>query len=124
MPVMQIQRTNKLVESKPFRASFYISLGLDGKLIWESDEEQGRSKQGGVFHIWIQSASSAPKISFVRPDWRFALDGNAMPQGFYVDVPLSGRTLELLYEDYCFVCTFEGQPQGEIVDIQPFDDSK
>jgi hypothetical protein len=119
MPVMQIQRADKLIESKPFRNSFYIILRLDGTLTWESDDEQGRDKQGGVFHIWIQSGSFNPNLSFVRPDWRFTLDGNLMPQGFYEGVPLSGRVVELLYQDYHFLCAFEGQPQNKVADIQP-----
>ena len=106
MPVVQVQRAGKLIESKPFRNSFYITLRPNGVLVWESDEKQGRDRQGGVFHIWIRSGSSNPNLAFVCPDWRLALDGNLMPPGFYQDVPLSGRTVELLYQDYRFVCAF------------------
>lgn len=119
MPVMQIRRADKLIESKSFHNSFYIILRSGSTLVWQSDEEQGRDKQGGVFHIWIQSGSVNPRLSFVRPDWQFALDGTLMPQGFYEDVPLSGRAVELLYQDYRFVCAFEGLPQNEIADIKP-----
>lgn len=119
MPMMQIQRANKPTESKPFCNSFYIILRLDGTLVWESDEKQGRDKQGGVFHVWIQSGSFNPILSFVRPDWQLILDGNLMPQGFYEKVPLSGRVMELLYQDYSFVCVFEGCSQSKIADIKP-----
>jgi len=122
MPTIHIYQTRGKVASREFRNSFYIVKEIGkNKLFWEADEEQGSSGRGGKIHIWIQRASYAPLISFVRPDWRLIIDGIVMDQGLYTEVDVEGKTIELQYNDYRFVCAFptiEVQPGSKVAELR------
>lgn len=111
MPVVEIYKAGKRIGSKEFRAQFYIIEERErGRLRWESDEEQGLSKKGGVVEIWIITLSFIPvvkrEISFVTPEWQLTIDGTAMERGFYHHVDVGGKVVELRYMDYRFVIPF------------------
>jgi hypothetical protein len=108
MPIVEIYKAGKRIGSKEFRAQFYIIEERErGKLRWESDEEQGLSKKGGVVEIWIitRTCDSVTKqeIAFVKPEWQLTIDGTAMERGFYHHVDVGGKVVELQYMDYRFV---------------------
>ena len=108
MPTFEIYQAGQRVASKQFRGNFYIVKELDRTLSWEADEEQGMSKRGGVFQIWVQTLSLVPlkrQILFVRPDWKLSIDGVEMHQQYYEDVDVEGKTIELHHGDYKFVCS-------------------
>lgn len=114
MPTFEIYQAGRRVASKQFRGNFYIVKELDNTLSWEADEEQGRSKKGGAFQIWVQTLSLAPpkrQILFVRPDWKLIIDGVEMDQQYYEAVDVEGKTIELHHGDYGFVCTFGAQDE-------------
>ena len=107
MPTIHIYQDGKKIESKEFRDQFYIIKNIDNdRLYWETGEEQRLSARGGVIHIWIQNASSCPKISFVRTDWQLIIDGVALERNLYEQIDVSGKTIELRYRNYQFVCSF------------------
>lgn len=111
MPIVDIYRSGTRIASKEFVAQFLIIHEEDTDILrWEADKEVGKSKQGGIFHVWIQTTSLEPpkrEILFVRPDWRLIIDGVSMEQKFYPDpVDVEGKTIELQYKDYSFVCSF------------------
>lgn len=112
MPTVEIYRNGEKTASKEFRAQFFIIKEMDAdRLRWEADEEQGLSKEGGEIHIWVQTVSFGStvkrRILFVRPDWRLIVDGVSMEQKFYPDpVDVEGKTIELQYGDYSFICSF------------------
>lgn len=117
MPIVHIYRAEIRICSQWFRDRFYIIRELNrDELRWEADEEQGTSQKGGEIHIWIQGATSAPKISFVRPDWHLAIDSVDFEAGFYEDIDIGGKTVELRYGLYTFRCQFPladaGPPRG------------
>jgi hypothetical protein len=106
MPLFEIYRGGKAIASKEFENQFFIVNELDNDVLrWEADGES-RSRKGGVIHIWVQSASTTPQISFLRPDWRLTIDGVQLEPRFYEDIDVGGKTIELQYNDYCFVCRF------------------
>jgi hypothetical protein len=48
----------------------------------------------------------ARMIAFASPDWQLSIDGIQLQKGLYDHVYVAGRTVELHYEDYRFVCSF------------------
>lgn len=106
MPECVIRYQKKVLTTKTFRNHLYIVQPVGGgELFWEADEEQGLTRRGGEIHIWITYAGpQEAKISFVRPDWRMILDGIPFEKGFYVEVDVSSKTVELEYEEYSFTC--------------------
>ena len=117
MPTMHVYRAGRTIASKKFQNNFWISKEITGdELFWEADGEQHLPK-GGVFQVWILGASSAPKITFVAPDWQVIIDGVALEQGPYDDhIGINGKTVELQHNDYRFVCSFP----AIILDAPPF----
>jgi len=108
MLTFNIYKNKEKIASKSFKNHFYICRRIDtDELFWETDEEQSSSKEGGIIHIWIMSAQRSPKISFVRADWKMIVDGVEFKQDFYTEVDVQGKTVELQYKDYQFVCSFK-----------------
>jgi hypothetical protein len=111
---IDIYENDRKIETKNFESHFYIikdELGLH----WETGKEQYertelvrnnkeliKNFRCGTFQIWIR----ANEIAFVLPDWQLTLDGKVMERGFYTDVNVSGKSVELKYSSYRFVCTF------------------
>lgn len=107
MPTVHVYLAGKRIVSKEFCSNFYVIKDLArNELFWEADDEQGSSIRAGEIHVWIQRASLAPQISFVRPDWQLVMDGVVMDQAFYTEVDVEGKTIELKHNDYRFVCSF------------------
>jgi hypothetical protein len=110
MPMVEIYRSGEKMASKEFVAQFFIIKEADSDTLrWEADKEVGKLKRGGTFHIWIQTIdyeTPRQEILFVRPDWRLIIDGIAMEQKLYSEVDVGGRTIELQYGDYSFICSF------------------
>lgn len=109
MPRFEIYQLGKKIGTKDFRGAFYVIKEIDSdELRWEADEE-GAASGGGVIHIWVQTLSTTGivqrQISFVRPDWQLIIDGTAMEHKFYQYVDVTGKTVELQYNDYRFVCS-------------------
>ena len=119
MLVMSIYMKEKLIETKQFHNSFYIFADAKNKLFWSSDQDEIANQRSGIFKIWVQKASISPNLAFVLAEWRFVLDNQLMKPGFYLDVPLTGRRLELFCGDFRFECSFSGSPKDVISDIQP-----
>lgn len=108
MPVFEIRYQGENIASKVFRSNFYVVKFLEkDDLYWEADEEQALSKKGGEIHIWVQNASKSPLISFVRPDWQLIVDGVSFERNFHTEIDVDGRTVELQYGEYCFLCAFQ-----------------
>ncbi len=99
MPIMDIYRNSRKIESKEFRSHFYILKDLAGHICWTADSEKG----GNEILIWIQSSY---RILHVRPDWQLTIDGIPLPQKFYMNVELGGKHVRLQYSEYEFVCQF------------------
>jgi hypothetical protein len=122
MPTMHIYQSGSKIASKEFYNDFRIvqEIGKD-KLFWKADEEQSSTAKGGEIHIWIKRATYAPLILLVRPDWKLSVDGVAMGQRAYAEVDVEGKTIELHYGDYRFVCSFptiEAQPGSKIAELR------
>jgi hypothetical protein len=123
VPTMDIYQAGRKVGSKEFQNKFFITKEVDGgRLFWEADEEQDSSKKGGVFQVWILGASFTPMIAFASPDWRLVIDGIILEQGLYDHIDVAGRTVELHYGDYRFVCSFPAtadQSPSKISELRP-----
>ncbi len=120
---MHIYQAGRKVASKEFQNKFFITKEVDGDMLfWEADEEQDSSIKGGVFQVWILGASTTPMIAFASPDWRLIIDSIMLEQGLYDHIDVAGRTVELHYGDYRFVCSFPAtadQSPNKISDLRP-----
>jgi hypothetical protein len=108
---IDIYLAEEKIASENFTGNFYIIKDLKtNKLFWKADSEQYPSNDTGMFQIWIQRANRAASISFILPDWQLAIDGVSLEQSFYSDVNISGRIVELKYNNYRFVCSCPHRP--------------
>lgn len=111
MPTVNIFRAGRLLESLVFSDQFFIIHRADtDELFWETGNQQleyaqiARTQQerGGVIKIWLRHKD----ISFVLPDWQLRVNGTDCERGFYLDVALHWRTIELGYRDVWFKFLF------------------
>jgi hypothetical protein len=100
MPTMDVFQNSAFVETTTFQRQLMI-LELDDNLHWETDDEL-RQKGGGVIQIWAPREAEGYFIRFVLPTWTLIIDGVACESKLYEDVSLSGRRVELEFQDYRF----------------------
>lgn len=117
MPLVHIYQAERKLAVKEFQNDFYIIKAIDeDRLFWETGREQRESTGGGTIHVWIKGAAYYPQVLHIRPDWNLVIDGVTMSQQD-TEIGLEGKTVELQYGDYRFVCSFpviEAQPGTEI----------
>lgn len=103
---MHIYKAGKRIEAKEFLGQFSIVRNKKGELYWLADDEWGPGG-GGVVCIWIVGGGVIErKIKCVPLDWQLTIDDVAMEHGAYLEVYVSGKTVELKSGDHCFVCSF------------------
>jgi hypothetical protein len=123
MPRIHIYQGGREITSEEFQNKFFIIKTVSGdNLFWEADGKRDTSQKGGEFQIWILGASSTPMIAFASPDWQLIIDGTQLEKGLYDHIPVAGRTVELHYGDYRFICSFPAatdQPPSRISDLRP-----
>lgn len=103
---MHIYKAGRRIDLTEFVGQFYIGRNKEGGLYWSADNEQ-LSLGGGEIQIWIIGGGTTEReIKSVGPDWQLTIDGIVMDRGIYFDVYVSGKTIELEYSDYRFVCSF------------------
>ncbi len=113
MPTMRIYKNNTEIESIEFRLNFEIlQASYSQRLFWQADYTQ--VEEGGGIRIWIKafgrptdkSKNRGYIISFVLPEWRLLIDGVLQEQRLYDDMEVTGKEIELDYNEYRFVCWF------------------
>lgn len=112
MATMSIYKHNINIDMKTFEHNFYICYDQNKKeLFWETGEEQASKKplrRGGTIYIWIQgSIAYQSHISAVPPDWKVYLDNIPLPQTFHHSLLLVCKSVQLLFEEYQFVCILD-----------------
>jgi hypothetical protein len=119
MPTVRIYHHGRHFEDKEFIKNFYVLQQKDPNLLmWEADGE-ALSGAGGGIHVWIKAASYDPTIHCVLSTWQLTIDSVVMERGYYENIPVAGRKIALLFEPYCFVCSFAGHPTLDLSDIRP-----
>ena len=124
MPIIHIYRSNIKTTSKEFKNNFLIRRIIDtDELYWIADDEPVPNKGPSGLQIWIRGASVGGEIHYVLWDWQLTIDGIAMEPGFYnKTLHVGGRTIELQYRDYRFVCAFpanKDKPPTNIENLRP-----
>lgn len=120
---MHAYQGGKEVETRDFWGQFCILLTGEGELHWLADNDQA-PPGGGQTCIWIIGGGTAEReIKSVGPDWLLTIDGVAMDRGIYLDVYVSGKTVELERDNYRFVfsfASFEGERVLRSEDEPPY----
>jgi hypothetical protein len=118
MRTVSVYRAEALLETITFSGHFYIVRHADSNdLFWETSQQQyeatqqtqelkrqGRDvgRRGGGIQLWLRHND----ISFVLPDWQLRVNGTDCERGFYLNVEIQWRMIELSYGDYWFKFLF------------------
>ncbi|MBI1879536.1 MAG: hypothetical protein HYR94_15175 [Chloroflexi bacterium] len=105
MPIMHIYQAGRKIGLEEFQHSFLI-IKKDDELFWGEDKELNLRNLEGSILIWIRSVSVAPELAFLLLDWRLILDGTEVSQNQHGPIDIEGKTVDLQYNDYRFVCYF------------------
>lgn len=113
MPVMQVYKSGEQIAEKVFEGQFSI-VEKDGELHWLADDDPGPGR--GQVLIWVVGGGEwEHEVKSVGPDWRLTVDGTPMARGIYLDLYVSGKTVELARGNYRFVCVFPPHAGEKIV---------
>jgi hypothetical protein len=111
MTTITVYKADNKISHENIKQEYYIVESLLGDLLWfEKEPDPPRS---GAIKIWLQNRIKSTGqdsflLCYVLPSWQVIIDGVWMEKKFYEDITkLSGKTLELRYEEYRFVFHFD-----------------
>src|SRR4030095_15614055 len=107
MTTITVDKDTKKISHEIIKLEYYIVETSLGELFWF--EKEPDPPRGGSLRIWLQNriqpnGQDSFLLCYVLPSWQLIIDGVWLEKKFYEAIDnLSGKTLELRYEEYRFV---------------------